>query len=80
MCAQVMVSDKHLIYFPLSSLSVAIIVAAIAGPQWLFTEEKLSKQQQNISFKPRGDENDYITKFTKSSLWILCTETKEAGE
>lgn len=65
----------RLIYFPLSSLSVAIIVAALAGPQWLFTEEKLSKQQLNatIYFKPRGDDSDYITKFTKSSLWILCT-------
>lgn len=63
----------------ISSLSVAIIAAAIAGPNWLFTSERLSKQYLNgtIQYKPRGDDTDYITKFTKSSLWILCTELGE---
>lgn len=58
------------------SLSIAIIVAALAGPQWLFTEERLSKSYLNetVYYKPRGDDSDFITKFTKSSLWILCTD------
>lgn len=65
-----------IIFFPSNSLSVAIIVAALAGPQWLFTEERLSKSYLNgtVLYKPRGDDSDYVTKFTKSSLWILCTD------
>lgn len=61
-----------------NSLSIAIIVAALAGPQWLFTEERLSKSYLNeTAYKPRGDDSDFITKFTKSSLWILCTDLGE---
>lgn len=61
----------------LSSLSIAVIVAALAGPQWLFTEERLSKSFINETAKPKGDDSDFITKFTKSSLWILCTDVGE---
>lgn len=57
-----------------SSISVAIVMAAIAGPQWLFTEEKLPNANYNgtANFNMM-DDGAYITKYTKSSLWILCT-------
>jgi len=53
---------------------VAIVIAALAGPQWLFTEEKLPNANYNgtANFKAM-DDGAYITKYTKSSLWILCT-------
>ncbi|XP_043659727.1 voltage-dependent calcium channel gamma-5 subunit [Drosophila teissieri] len=58
----------------LKSISVAIVIAALAGPQWLFTEEKLPNANYNgtANFKAL-DDGAYITKYTKSSLWILCT-------
>ncbi|XP_070074961.1 uncharacterized protein stg1 [Drosophila takahashii] len=57
-----------------ASISVAIVIAALAGPQWLFTEEKLPNANYNgtANFKAL-DDGAYITKCTKSSLWILCT-------
>ncbi|XP_050331919.1 uncharacterized protein LOC126760372 [Bactrocera neohumeralis] len=57
-----------------ASISVAIVMAAIAGPQWLFTEEKLPNANYNgtANFNMM-DDGAYITKYTKSSLWILCT-------
>ncbi|XP_053948447.1 uncharacterized protein LOC128856991 [Anastrepha ludens] len=57
-----------------ASISVAIVMAAIAGPQWLFTEEKLPNANYNgtANFNLM-DDGAYITKYTKSSLWILCT-------
>ncbi|XP_036676690.3 uncharacterized protein stg1 [Drosophila suzukii] len=57
-----------------ASISVAIVIAALAGPQWLFTEEKLPNANYNgtANFKAM-DDGAYITKYTKSSLWILCT-------
>ncbi|XP_067640940.1 uncharacterized protein stg1 [Eurosta solidaginis] len=57
-----------------ASISVAIVIAAIAGPQWLFTEEKLPNANYNgtANFNMM-DDGAYITKYTKSSLWILCT-------
>ncbi|XP_026837798.1 uncharacterized protein LOC6549882 [Drosophila erecta] len=57
-----------------ASISVAIVIAALAGPQWLFTEEKLPNANYNgtANFKAL-DDGAYITKYTKSSLWILCT-------
>ncbi|XP_012156445.1 uncharacterized protein LOC101448979 [Ceratitis capitata] len=57
-----------------ASISVAIVMAAIAGPQWLFTEEKAPNANYNgtANFNMM-DDGAYITKYTKSSLWILCT-------
>ncbi|XP_011187903.3 uncharacterized protein LOC105215597 isoform X2 [Zeugodacus cucurbitae] len=57
-----------------ASISVAIVMAAIAGPQWLFTEEKLPNANYNgtANFNMM-DDGAYLTKYTKSSLWILCT-------
>ncbi|XP_041566813.1 homeobox protein 13-like isoform X2 [Drosophila elegans] len=57
-----------------ASISVAIVIAALAGPQWLFTEEKLPNANYNGTANFNAlDDGAYITKFTKSSLWILCT-------
>ncbi|XP_055842778.1 uncharacterized protein LOC129909730 [Episyrphus balteatus] len=57
-----------------ASFSVAIVIAALAGPQWLFTEEKLPNANYNgtANFNAQ-DDGAFITKYTKSSLWILCT-------
>ncbi|XP_043063261.1 uncharacterized protein LOC108097868 [Drosophila ficusphila] len=57
-----------------ASISVAIVIAALAGPQWLFTEEKLPNANYNGTANFNAlDDGAYITKYTKSSLWILCT-------
>lgn len=56
------------------SISVAIVIAALAGPQWLFTEEKLPNTMYNgtANFNVL-DDGAFITRYTKSSLWIICT-------
>ena len=56
------------------SISVAIVIAALAGPQWLFTEEKLPNTLYNgtANFNVL-DDGAFITRYTKSSLWIICT-------
>uniref|UniRef100_A0A1B0A2V4 Uncharacterized protein n=1 Tax=Glossina pallidipes TaxID=7398 RepID=A0A1B0A2V4_GLOPL len=57
-----------------ASISVAIVIAALAGPQWLFTEEKLPNVNYNGTANFNAmDDGAFITKYTKSSLWILCT-------
>ncbi|EDW08026.2 uncharacterized protein Dmoj_GI14314 [Drosophila mojavensis] len=57
-----------------ASISVAIVIAALAGPQWLFTEEKLPNVNYNGTANFNAlDDGAYVTKYTKSSLWILCT-------
>ncbi|XP_064555192.1 uncharacterized protein stg1 [Drosophila montana] len=57
-----------------ASISVAIVIAALAGPQWLFTEEKLPNANYNGTANFNAlDDGAYVTKYTKSSLWILCT-------
>lgn len=55
------------------SFAVAVVIASLAGPQWLLTEEKLPNHNYNgtANFNA-ADDGIYITKFTKSSLWILC--------
>lgn len=66
------------------SISVAIVIAALAGPQWLYTEEMLPNLNYNGTPSFVGsdeiggggssqDSGAFITKYTKSSLWILCT-------
>lgn len=52
---------------------MAIVIASLAGPQWLLTEEKIPNVNYNgtVNFKAM-DDGVYITKYTKSSLWILC--------
>ncbi|XP_055608518.1 uncharacterized protein LOC129755851 [Uranotaenia lowii] len=59
-----------------SSFSVALVIAAVAGPQWLFTEEKLPNGNYNgtMNYNLR-DDGIYLTKYTKSSLWMLCSKT-----
>ncbi|XP_073835741.1 stargazin-like protein [Musca autumnalis] len=57
-----------------ASISVAIVIAALAGPQWLFTEEK----QPNTNYNGTAnfnvlDDGAFITRYTKSSLWIICS-------
>ncbi|XP_068155693.1 uncharacterized protein stg1 [Drosophila tropicalis] len=57
-----------------ASISMAIVIAALAGPQWLFTEEKLTNSNYNGTANLHAsDDGAYITKYTKSSLWIICT-------
>ncbi|KAH8303945.1 hypothetical protein KR044_000411, partial [Drosophila immigrans] len=57
-----------------ASISVAIVIAALAGPQWLYTEEKLPNANYNGTANFNAlDDGAYLTKYTKSSLWILCT-------
>ncbi|KAM8720020.1 hypothetical protein ACLKA7_006130 [Drosophila subpalustris] len=57
-----------------ASISVAIVIAALAGPQWLYTEEKLPNANYNGTANFNAlDDGAYITKYTKSSLWIFCT-------
>ncbi|KAJ6638171.1 hypothetical protein Bhyg_10904 [Pseudolycoriella hygida] len=56
-----------------ASFAVAVVIASLAGPQWLLTEEKLPNHNYNgtANFNA-ADDGIYITKHTKSSLWILC--------
>lgn len=55
------------------SFAVAVVIASLAGPQWLLTEEKLPNQNYNGTANFNAvDDGIYITKHTKSSLWILC--------
>uniref|UniRef100_A0A1A9UE37 Uncharacterized protein n=1 Tax=Glossina austeni TaxID=7395 RepID=A0A1A9UE37_GLOAU len=59
-------------------ISVAIVIAALAGPQWLFTEEKLPNVNYNGTANFNAmDDGAFITKYTKSSLWILCTTIQD---
>lgn len=56
-----------------NSFAVAIVIASLAGPQWLLTEEKIRNPNYNGSVNYNtNDDGFYITKYTKSSLWILC--------
>ncbi|XP_062565341.1 uncharacterized protein LOC134227705 [Armigeres subalbatus] len=58
-----------------SSFSVALVIAAVAGPQWLFTEEKLSNRGYNGTMNYNvKDDGIYLTKYTKASLWTLCSK------
>lgn len=55
------------------SFAVAIVIASLAGPQWLLTEEKIRNVNYNGTANYQAvDDGMYITKYTKSSLWILC--------
>lgn len=55
------------------SFAVAIVIASLAGPQWLLTEEKLPNPLYNGTINYNAiDDGMYIIKTTKSSLWILC--------
>lgn len=62
------------VYIDNCSISVAIVIAALAGPQWLFTEEKLPNTNYNgtANFNVL-DDGAFITRYTKSSLWIICS-------
>lgn len=57
------------------SVSVIIIVAAIAGPLWITTEEKIPWTAVNSSLLYRSNNYSisYILKSSNASLWILCT-------
>ncbi|XP_055305353.1 uncharacterized protein LOC129570024 isoform X2 [Sitodiplosis mosellana] len=57
-----------------ASFAVAIVIASLAGPQWLLTEEKIRNPNFNgtINYNNAIDDGMYILKTTKSSLWILC--------
>ncbi|GAB0094454.1 uncharacterized protein DMENIID0001_097600 [Sergentomyia squamirostris] len=56
------------------SFCVAIVLVALAGSQWLTTEEKIpnSSKYNATSTKTYKRENGYSMLFTKSSLWSLC--------
>ncbi|XP_055642177.1 uncharacterized protein LOC129778986 isoform X2 [Toxorhynchites rutilus septentrionalis] len=55
--------------------SVALVIAAVAGPQWLLTEEKIPNGNYNGTMNYNlKDEGIYLTKYTKSSLWMLCSK------
>uniref|UniRef100_A0A1B0CFQ4 Uncharacterized protein n=1 Tax=Lutzomyia longipalpis TaxID=7200 RepID=A0A1B0CFQ4_LUTLO len=61
-------------------LSVILVIAALAGPQWLSTEEKfldLSKYNATSLTKNFIASNSYKTLYTKSSLWTLCTSATD---
>lgn len=57
------------------SVSVIIIVAAIAGPLWITTEEKIPWMSVNSSliYKSHNYTVSYIVKTSNASLWILCS-------
>ncbi|XP_058116584.1 uncharacterized protein LOC131288327 [Anopheles ziemanni] len=84
-----------------SSFSLALVIAAVVGPQWLLTEEKIPlaayhnnthhsatvpptsasfpNQQLNIVHPHlipaiKDDGGGYLTKYTRSSLWMLCSK------
>ncbi|XP_052868084.1 uncharacterized protein LOC128274040 [Anopheles cruzii] len=89
-----------------SSFSLALVIAAVVGPQWLLTEEKIPytpsfhntshshgaipstttgfknqhQQQLNIQHPhliPTSKDDaasGFATKYTKSSLWMLCSK------
>lgn len=64
----------HKIFLHCKGISVAIVIAALAGPQWLYTEEKLPNANYNGTANFNAlDDGAYVTKYTKSSLWIMCT-------
>lgn len=52
-----------------------IIVAAIAGPLWITTEEKIPWMAVNSTLYNRYNNFtvSYIVKSSNASLWILCT-------
>lgn len=57
-------------------MSVIIIVAAIAGPLWLQTEERIPWLAVNSTSWHRNSFNytvSYVVKSSNASLWILCT-------
>ncbi|XP_049284362.1 uncharacterized protein LOC125764293 isoform X2 [Anopheles funestus] len=95
-----------------SSFSLALVIAAVVGPQWLLTEEKIPITTYNSSSTQHGGTGPmvvhpttsstnsllhnqqlniqhphlipatkddvpgaYLTKYTKSSLWMLCSGT-----
>ncbi|XP_055544940.1 uncharacterized protein LOC129730017 [Wyeomyia smithii] len=63
-----------------SSFSVALVIAAVAGPQWLLTEEKIPNGNYNGTMNyNQKDEGVYLTKYTKSSLWMLCSKIGGGG-
>lgn len=67
------IENKIKNFFCRKSFAVAIVIASLAGPQWLLTEEKI----RNLNYNGTSnyniiDDGFYITKYTKSSLWILC--------
>lgn len=63
-----------IIYTFVYSLAVAIVIASLAGPQWLLTEERLPNPLFNGTANlHRPDDGYYLVKHTRSSLWILCS-------
>uniref|UniRef100_A0A182J5F8 Voltage-dependent calcium channel gamma-5 subunit n=1 Tax=Anopheles atroparvus TaxID=41427 RepID=A0A182J5F8_ANOAO len=83
-----------------SSFSLALVIAAVVGPQWLLTEEKIPlpahhnnthqsgtvpsttasfhNQQLNIQhphlIPAIKEDGAFLTKYTRSSLWMLCSK------
>ncbi|XP_055371366.1 uncharacterized protein LOC129605558 isoform X2 [Condylostylus longicornis] len=51
-----------------ASFSVIMIIAALAGPVWLITEERLIGPNLKLD-----KEGSTMSKCTKSSLWIICS-------
>jgi hypothetical protein len=62
-----------LIIFFVESFSVIIIVAAIAGPLWISTEERIPYYAVNSTFYRSNYTLSYIIKSSNASLWIFCT-------
>lgn len=60
-----------------TSFSVIIIVAAIAGPLWISTEERIPFYSVNTTFYRSNFSLSYIIKSSNSSLWIFCTRQGE---
>lgn len=60
-----------------TSFSVIIIVAAIAGPLWISTEERIPFYTVNSTFYRSNFSLSYIIKSSNSSLWIFCTRQGE---
>lgn len=55
------------------SFSVVVILLALAGPQWLQTEEYIPVACLNASYRSSFNET-FVIKSTNASLWILCTK------
>ncbi|CAO1388965.1 unnamed protein product [Diamesa tonsa] len=56
------------------SVSVVMIIAAIAGPQWIQIVERIPWLTGNSTYYRSNYTLPYIIKSSNASLWIICTK------
>ncbi|CAO1387021.1 unnamed protein product [Diamesa serratosioi] len=59
------------------SVSVVIIIAAIAGPQWIQIVERIPSLSGNSTYYRSNYTLSYTTKSSNASLWIICTRQED---